>query len=60
MWSMQFDSRRNVTTEIRRILKRDKDDEKQLVDALADLIRQAFEAGEEEGKRRELRRGGLG
>jgi hypothetical protein len=60
MSSMQFDNRRSVTTEIRRLLKRDKDDEKQLVDALADLIQQAFEAGEEEGKRREHRRGGIG
>ena len=57
---MQYDSRRSVTSEVRRILHRGKDDEKELVMHLVDLVLHAFEAGEEEGRRRERRRGGIG
>ena len=57
---MQYDNRRSVESEVKRVLERDKDDETQLVSALADLIQRAFDAGQEEGKRRERRRGGIG
>jgi hypothetical protein len=57
---MRYDNRRQIESEIKTLLERHKEEPRTLIANLVDLVRQAFEAGEEEGKRREARRDGIG